>query len=579
MAHDVFVSYSTKDQDTADSVVASLEKIGINCWYAPRNIQPSDDWGRAVTGAIESSKVFLLIFSGNAHQSQRVLDELNIAITQKATIFPFRIENLEPEGAMKLHLSSRHWLNAFDPSWQSYINQLVKDVSRCLVAPISIEPVEASASRKSSREVICNPFTFGNPIRDRERFIGREEEIRQVTNRLLSSARESTSIVGERRIGKTSLLKHLADPDAAAKFGLDPKEFCLVYIDFQGLNDITPQRFWQRVLSLMARTMGDHQRREAFTHFSQLEHIDLFDLEDVFDSVSRDGTHVVLLMDEFEYVTQNPNFGSDFFGGLRSLAIHYNLSLVPATRRELVELCHSEEIKGSPFFNIFATVVLKPFTQEETDRLITSYSRTAGIQFTDEEIRFIHETGGGYPFFVQMICHYLVAGMEAGLEGDGIMENALEEFNRQAEPHFAYIWSRASDSEKTTLVTLLSLLQAVGNAEKELPVTSVDKVTQIYPRAPRDISTLEKSGSVIGVDGGIALFSSSYAKWIESELSAPPGEQEADESAEQWLISNFPDQAKGADAAKGKLIKTKKKYWPIVGRVYAHDSLTNKGTG
>jgi uncharacterized protein len=57
-----------------------------------------------------------------------------------------------------------------------------------------------------------NPFTFGNPIKDPARFYGREADIRQITNRLLSSAHESTSIIGERRIGKTSLLYHLSDP-------------------------------------------------------------------------------------------------------------------------------------------------------------------------------------------------------------------------------------------------------------------------------------------------------------------------------------------------------------------------------
>ena len=62
-----------------------------------------------------------------------------------------------------------------------------------------------------------NPFTFGNPIKDPTRFHGREADVRQVVNRLLSSAHESTSIVGERRIGKTSLLKHLENKQVAAQ--------------------------------------------------------------------------------------------------------------------------------------------------------------------------------------------------------------------------------------------------------------------------------------------------------------------------------------------------------------------------
>lgn len=141
MTHDVFFSYSTKDKPIADAIVASLEQNNIRCWYAPRDIKPSDDWGKAITNAIEHSKVFLLIFSGNSNRSQRVLDELNLAIAQEIPVLPFRIENLEPGGAMKLHLSSRHWLDAYDPSWENHINKLIASVLSNLDISIEEEKV------------------------------------------------------------------------------------------------------------------------------------------------------------------------------------------------------------------------------------------------------------------------------------------------------------------------------------------------------------------------------------------------------------------------------------------------------
>ncbi len=165
-----------------------------------------------------------------------------------------------------------------------------------------------------------NPFTFGNPIREPGRFIGRQAELRQVVNRLLSSAHESTSIVGERRIGKTSLLMHLADKSTAKSLGLVPERFCLIYIDFQGLVDITPQRFWGRVLTRMGRSITDPNLRLQIEILQKQENIELFDLEDLCEAIAEAGICVVLLLDEFEYVTQNPNFGADFFGGLRALS-------------------------------------------------------------------------------------------------------------------------------------------------------------------------------------------------------------------------------------------------------------------
>ena len=149
MAHDVFVSYSSKDKVVADAVVTAMENNRIRCWYAPRDIKPSEDWGKAISGAIEGCRVFLVIFSKTANRSQRVLDEVNLAISQQAVILPFRIENLEPEGAMKLHLSSRHWLDAFEPSWESHIKKLIKDVSANLEAAIEDEEIVVPEGMKT----------------------------------------------------------------------------------------------------------------------------------------------------------------------------------------------------------------------------------------------------------------------------------------------------------------------------------------------------------------------------------------------------------------------------------------------
>jgi formylglycine-generating enzyme required for sulfatase activity len=125
MSYDVFISYSSKDKIVADAVVAALEKKDIRCWYAPRDIQPGTDWGESITHAISDCGLMLLIFSKNSNRSKRVLDEIYFAISEEKTMLPFRIENLDPSGAMRLHLSSRHWLDAYDPSWEAHINKLV----------------------------------------------------------------------------------------------------------------------------------------------------------------------------------------------------------------------------------------------------------------------------------------------------------------------------------------------------------------------------------------------------------------------------------------------------------------------
>ncbi len=406
-----------------------------------------------------------------------------------------------------------------------------------------------------------NPFTFGNPIRDPARFYGRQTDIRQIVNRLLSSAHESTSVVGERRIGKTSLLYYLSNPDVAADLGLVEDKYCLVYIDFQGLTDISPQRFWQRILHKMSRSIREPSLVPKIDEIRKLDTFDLFDLEDLFEAINNHGLTVVLFMDEFEYVTQNPNFGADFFGGLRALAIHYDLALVTATRRELVDLCHSEEIKGSPFFNIFANVVLKPFIMAEVNELIDGYVEGTLFGFTPEEKAFVLLLGGGHPFFVQMAGYYIAEGKMQDLRDESLAAYVAAEFDQQADPHFDYYWSHCSESEKITLLVILALSRQ--KAAKRT-FSTLKNLVQLHSRAGLDIPSLHRRGLVVEADGKYSLLSQGLERWIAREITSTPEEQEDPASVEEWLAGGGRE---NLQPIKGVLPTFKKKYWPIVGNI------------
>jgi len=417
-----------------------------------------------------------------------------------------------------------------------------------------------------------NPFTFGNAIRDPDRFYGRRQEIRQIVNRLLSSAHESTSIVGERRIGKTSLLNHLSDGRVAAGLGLTPDKFCLVYVDFQGLTDITPQRFWQRVLGKMAQSICDENLKASLHSLSQQGEFDLFDLEDTFEKSQRSGLTHVLLLDEFEYVTQNPNFKPDFFGGLRALAIHHGVALVPATRRDLMDLCHSEEIKGSPFFNIFANVVLRPFTPVEVNELIDGYTRTSEAPFSEVEKQVILDLGGGYPFFVQMAGYYLFEGRDQELGPQALRDYVVASFEQQADSHFTYLWAHCSESEKIALLILLTL--AHSSSRKAIP--TMDNLARVRPRASKDIASLAKRGIVDEAGGAYKLFSPSFAGWITRELQETSEPAEPPVKVEDWARSK--DAAKLGDLKK-VLPQFKQKYWEMIAEVAKDFSVNMAAAG
>ena len=124
MAHDVFISYSSNDKTIADAVVAGLEQKGVRCWVAPRDLTPGISWGQGIAEAIEKSRVMVVIISENANQSKQVAREVERAISKDVTVIPFRIENIDPTGAIAYFLSSEHWLDAITPPMESHINKL-----------------------------------------------------------------------------------------------------------------------------------------------------------------------------------------------------------------------------------------------------------------------------------------------------------------------------------------------------------------------------------------------------------------------------------------------------------------------
>ena len=177
------------------------------------------------------------------------------------------------------------------------------------------QPEYAPTSTQIPPEIslLQNPFTYGNPISDPARFFGRQREIEQVFSRLTNPEHESSSLVGGRRIGKTSLLKHIAHSDVRRRFGLHTQHYIFLYVDLQMLDQsTTPLRLWQRLIAKMAPHCQDAEVKQQIAELRGAAYIDNFALADLFDAVDAAGQHLVLLLDEFENVTKNKNFDVGF---------------------------------------------------------------------------------------------------------------------------------------------------------------------------------------------------------------------------------------------------------------------------
>lgn len=132
MAHEVFISYSSKDKHVADAICSFLESSKIRCWIAPRDITPGKEWGEEIINAISESKIMVLIFSESANASQQVLREVERAVNKNVIIIPFRIEDTEPTKSMEYFLYSTHWLDAIDSRLEKHIKRLKRTINKIL---------------------------------------------------------------------------------------------------------------------------------------------------------------------------------------------------------------------------------------------------------------------------------------------------------------------------------------------------------------------------------------------------------------------------------------------------------------
>ena len=138
MDHDVFISYSSQNMDTAQAICHVLEQNNIRCWMAPRNIPPGSDYGDVIEEAIKACKVVVVIFSETAATSQWVKGELNIAFEEQKIIIPFRLDKTPLKGQNRVILNKTHWIDAY-PDYKTKFNDLVNAVAQAIGKEITLE--------------------------------------------------------------------------------------------------------------------------------------------------------------------------------------------------------------------------------------------------------------------------------------------------------------------------------------------------------------------------------------------------------------------------------------------------------
>jgi len=336
-----------------------------------------------------------------------------------------------------------------------------------------------------------NPYLNRVMIREGADFYGRRREVAKILSRIGASRPQSVAIVGERRIGKSSLLNHLYAPEVRRRHLDTPDSYTFVFVDFQEQREIDVGGFFDHLFGALDRSMG-RARPAGLTLDYEGARRAILELHEL-------GRKLILLCDEFDAVTTNERFPEEFFSFLRAIANKYDIAYVTTSREDLQKLCYTDRIADSPFFNIFSNLYLTHFEPDDARTLIAEPSAAAGLPLAPYAGQ-IMDMAGLFPFLLQMAC---AAGFdhlaEAGrFDADRVRAAFLEE----AEPHFHYVCSHFDADQRAVLRDLL---------EGRTPPPSRGYL----------LGRLKRDGYVLERDGRDAVFSSVFEQCVrEGRLSS-----------------------------------------------------------
>jgi hypothetical protein len=293
-----------------------------------------------------------------------------------------------------------------------------------------------------------NPFQYLKPVQDPGKFFGREEEIASIYRQILSS--HSVSLIGERKIGKTSLFLHLIHPQTLAKYEIPSENILMVYIDISSCSFHRPSDVFYKFLNCISeKTTGEIKNKVEL--LLKKENIHFQEFEEITAKINNNNQKIVFLLDEFEKISMIKQ--GDIFSKLRYLAQMYDVTFVVSTLRDLMSLFKEKRFFISPFFNIFTKHQLRGLDENASRELITTTFQSEGFEVDSSTIDSIIRFSGTSPFSLKLECYYYFERLVNGFHDfDDALKNLIQE---ELEPHHRYNWDHLPRNEQATLLDII----------------------------------------------------------------------------------------------------------------------------
>lgn len=263
--------------------------------------------------------------------------------------------------------------------------------------------------------MLINPFIQRKTIRSPENFIGRKNEVRQILQRV--AQQNSVGILGNRRIGKSSLLYYLYQKGNEYLRDVDKKVYHFLYLSGQDSEVNSKKDF---MFNILKEIDIDHTKE---------------DFESNPDKVFRNGLKtyakkkcLILLLDEFEEWTNADSFEDRFFKNLRFFCEQSWLTLITSSRKGLKDLTNEGNLT-SPLWNIVYDVEIGEFSTQEMADFLLHYWNKDQLNATETEWDFLLDYPSLHPLILQIVSYWVLENRHLKLERKGLLQEIEKEID------------------------------------------------------------------------------------------------------------------------------------------------------
>ena len=158
----VFVSHASPDAAVAQRIVAALERDGIRCWIAPRNVSAGAQYADVIVRAISEAPFFLVLLSAHAIASAHVGREVERAGSKGRRFLALRLDSAALTPALEYFLSESQWVDlaAGEGAAEARLAQAIRQAPGAAIAAPTQAAAKPSVKRVPIAIGVCAALTL-----------------------------------------------------------------------------------------------------------------------------------------------------------------------------------------------------------------------------------------------------------------------------------------------------------------------------------------------------------------------------------------------------------------------------------